>query len=71
MNNIYNVLKNFDIYGYNFRLRYKREIEYSTYCGIIFSLISISIILTMSFVNVKKILFKDAFSLVTNYNYLN
>ena len=68
---IFDLFKKLDIYGFNFSLRYQQETEYNTICGVFFSLISISIILTMSFVNVKKILFKDAFSLVTNYNYLN
>jgi len=71
MNNIYNVLKNFDIYGYNFRLRYKREIEYSTYCGIFFSLISISIILIISISNISKMIKGTNFSIVTNYIYTN
>jgi len=69
MHHIYNILKNFDIYGYNFRLRYKREIEYSTYCGIIFSLISISIISIISISNISKMVNGTNFSVVTNYIY--
>ena len=69
MDKIYNILKNFDIYGYNFRLRYKKEIEYSTFCGIFFSLISISIILTISISHISKMVNGTNFSVVTNYIY--
>ncbi len=68
---IYNILKNFDIYGYNFRLRYKKEIEYSTFCGIFFSLISISIILTISISHILKMINGTNFTIVTNYIYIN
>ena len=66
---IFNVLKNFDIYGFKFPLRYKQETEYSTICGIIFSLMSISLISTISFFYILEIINKSNFTLVTNYIY--
>ncbi len=71
MDTIYNMLKKFDIYGHNFRLRYKKEIEYSTYCGIFFSLISITIILTISISHILKMINGTNFSLLTNCVYTN
>ena len=68
---IFNVLKNLDIYGFNFSLRYKNESEYNTSCGIFFSLISIFIILLLSFLYSLKMILRTKFSLVTNYNYLD
>ena len=71
MDKVYNILKNFDIYGYNFNLRYKKEVEYSTYCGIFFSLISISIILIISISSILKMINGTNFSILTNYIYTN
>ena len=68
---IFNVLKNLDIYGFNFSLRYKNESEYNTACGIFFSLISIFIILLLSCLYSLKMILRTKFSLVTNYNYLD
>ncbi len=68
---IYNILKNFDIYGYNFHLRYKQETEYSTFCGIIFSICSITLMIIISISYTKKMIEGTHFSLVTNYIYSN
>ena len=68
---IYNILNNFDIYGYDFLLRYKKEVKYSTYCGIFFSLISISIILIISISHILKMINGTNFTIVTNYIYTN
>ena len=68
---IYNILKNFDIYGYNFHLHYKQETEYSTFCGIIFSISSITLMIIISISYSKKMIEGSNFSLVTNYIYSN
>ena len=66
---IINILKVIDIFGFNFPLRYKKEREYNSIFGIIFSLFSIIIILLISFLYFKKMIYKTEFSIVTNYIY--
>ena len=68
---IYNILKKFDIYAYNFNLHYKQETEFSTFCGIIFSISSITLMIIISISYSKKMIEGSNFSLVTNYIYSN
>jgi hypothetical protein len=66
---IFKLMKTIDIYGFNFPLRYKKETQYNTLCGSFFSIISISIIILISFLYFKKMVQRTNFSLVTNYIY--
>ena len=68
---IFIILKNIDIFGFNFPLRYRNETEYNTECGIFFSIISITFIFLLSFLYLKEMIYKTNFSLVTNYVYSN
>ena len=69
MDIMYNYLKEIDLYGYKFPLRYKMEKEYSTFCGIFFSLISISLTIYLIIEYTTQIINRTNFSLVTNYIY--
>jgi hypothetical protein len=69
MDKIYDYLKEIDLYGYEFPLRYKKEKEYSTLCGIFFSIISISLTIYLIILYTTQIINRTNFSLVTNYIY--
>ena len=66
---IYNKLKNFDMYGYNFPLRYKSETSYSTSCGLFLSLISIILLSFIIIDYIIKMFSHSSFSIVTNSIY--
>ena len=68
-NKFVNILKKIDIYGFNFPLRYEKETEYNTKCGIFFSIISIIFIASLSFKYLKQLDSENKFSLITNYIY--
>ena len=69
MDKIYDYLKEIDLYGYEFPLRYKKEKEYSTICGIFFSIISISLTIYLIILYTTQIINRTSFTLVTNYIY--
>ncbi len=66
---LYKYFKKFDIYGYNFELRYQNETTYSTPCGLFFSFISYFFIITIIISYCTKLISKSSFSIVTNSIY--
>ena len=67
----WNILKRFDIFGYNFPLRYQSETSYSTPCGLFFSLLSFSLLLSIIITYFSKMISYSSYTIVTNSIYRN
>ncbi len=63
---IYQLFEKTNIYGLDFHLLYKKEENYSTLFDIFLSIISIVILLFISFTYLKDFFYKTGFSVVTN-----